>query len=158
MMKLKRTVIIEATFFFLLSIITVLEALRLTFIKDPAAIYDPIGPGPYLLVLGTIMIIGSIFYFVSNCKRTNSVERKGINKRLIKKLISTILNCALYLFLISLVGYLISTLVFFFLQFRIEGITSWVRSVMLTLVVSITYYLIFAKYCSLIFPRGILFK
>jgi len=70
---------------------------------------------------------------------------------------STIAACALYIFLIRIIGYLLATIIFFFLEFRIEGNKSWPLVIVLSLVLSVLYYFIFVQWCSLVFPRGIFF-
>ena len=157
-MVLNKKVLGEVLFISVMGIITVVEAFRLIFIKDPAAIYDRIGPGPYLLVVSMMFIGGGIVHLVTNWRKSLGDQKAVVDRALRRKLISTIVNCAIYLLLISMVGYLISTLIFFFLQFRIEGIKSWLRNLSLTFAISATYYLVFVRYCSLIFPRGVLFE
>jgi hypothetical protein len=148
----------EMLFISVMGIITMVEAFKLIFIKDPAAIYDPIGPGPYLLVVSMMFIGGGVVHLVTHWRKSVGDQKAVVDKKLRRKLISTVVNCAIYLLLISAVGYLISTPIFFLLQFRIEGVRSWLRNLTLTLVISATYYFVFVKYCSLIFPRGILFE
>lgn len=157
-MRLNKKVLGEGIFISVMGIITMIEGLKLIFIKDPAAIYDPIGPGPYLLVVSMMFTGGGIVHLVSNWRRSVGDQKVIVDKELRRKLISTIVNCAIYLLLISMVGYLVSTPIFFFLQFRIEGIKSWLRNLTLTFAISATYYCVFVKYCSLIFPRGIFFE
>jgi hypothetical protein len=157
-MRLNKKVLGEVIFISVMGIITMVEAVKLIFIKDPAAIYDRIGPGPYLLVVSMMFIGGGIAHFVANWRKSVGDQKVIADKELRRKLISTIVNCAIYLLLISMVGYLVSTPIFFFLQFRIEGIKSWFRNLTLTVAISATYYLVFVRYCSLIFPRGLLFE
>ena len=64
---------------------------------------------------------------------------------------------ALYIALVQIIGYPISTPIFFLLIFRAVGVTSWVRNVALTVILSGAYYLLFVHYCGVIFPRGLLF-
>jgi hypothetical protein len=156
--RLNTKVLGEVIFILVMGIITMVEGLRLIFIKDPAAIYDLIGPGPYLLVVSMMFMGGGIVHLVTNWRKSVAAQGVVIDKKLRRKLISTVVNCAIYLLLISTVGYLIATPIFFLLQFRIEGIRSWLRNLALTFVISATYYLVFVKYCSLIFPRGIFFE
>jgi hypothetical protein len=156
--RLNKKVLGEVLFILVMGIITMAEGLKLISIKDPAAIYDPIGPGLYLLVVSMMFIGGGIVHLVTNWRKSIGDQRVVVDKELRRKLISTIVNCAIYLLLISTVGYLVSTPIFFFLQFRIEGIRSWLRNLTLTFAISATYYLVFVKYCSLIFPRGLLFE
>jgi hypothetical protein len=157
-MVLNKKVLGEVLFISVMGIVTVVEAFRLIFIKDPGAIYDRIGPGPYLLVVSMMFIGGGIVHLVTNWRKSLGDQKVVVDRALRRKLMSTIVNCAIYLVLISMVGYLVATPIFFFLQFRIEGTRSWLHNLALTFAISATYYLVFVKYCSLVFPRGLLFE
>jgi len=157
-MRLNKRVLGEVIFISVTGIITMVEGFKLIFIKDPAAIYDRIGPGPYLLVVSMMFVGGGVVHLVMNWRKSVGDQKVIVDKELRRKLISTIVNCAIYLLLISMVGYMVATPIFFFLQFRIEGIKSWFRNLTLTVAISATYYLVFVRYCSLIFPRGLLFE
>ncbi len=153
---LNRKVFFEVMLCLLLSMISIYEGLNLVVHRDVAATYYGIGPGFYLLIVSLILMGGSVVYFFINRKKSQGEEKTVISREMRMKLITTIANCAIYVLLINILGYLVSTLLFFFLQFRIEGIKSWLRNLVLTFIISLTYYLVFVKYCSLIFPRGIL--
>ena len=148
----------EVLFISVIGIITMVEALKLIFIKDPAAIYDPVGPGPYLLVVSMMFVGGGVVHLVTHCRKSVGDQKGIVDKKLRRKLMSTIVNCAIYFMLISNVGYMVATPIFLFLQFRIEGIRSWLHNLALTFAISATYYFVFVQYCSLIFPRGLLFE
>ena len=64
---------------------------------------------------------------------------------------------ALYAVMIQFLGYLVATPIFFLLMFRVVGIGSWRKNMMLTVILSTAYYLVFVHYCSVIFPRGIFY-
>jgi putative tricarboxylic transport membrane protein len=72
-------------------------------------------------------------------------------------MIYMVLAMALYILLIDIIGYLIATPLFFLMEFRLAGITSWRRNIILTVIVSAVYYFVFVEYCSMVFPRGIFY-
>jgi hypothetical protein len=139
-----------------IGMISMYEGFNLILHGDPS--FYGIGPGLYLLIISIILMGGTIVYLVVNWRKFHSEEKVVTSREMRLRLMSTIGNCAMYIMFISILGYFVSTLIFFFLQFRIQGIKSWFSTFMLTFIISITYYLVFVRYCSLIFPRGILFK
>jgi len=59
--------------------------------------------------------------------------------------------------LIGIIGYLLATIVFFFLEFRVEGFRSWVSVVIMSLVLSGLFYLVFVRLCHMVLPAGVIF-
>ena len=147
----------EGILILFISLISIVEGVKLVFYKDPRIFYDPVGPGLYILLLAIFLVTTSVAQFIISYKKPPSIKKDVVvNKEMRIRMISTVVNCAIYLLLISNLGYLIASLIFFLLQFRIQGIKSWLFNLILTFVITITYYFVFVKYCSLIFPRGIL--
>ena len=60
--------------------------------------------------------------------------------------------------LIDLVGYLISTSIFFVLILRVFGFKSWLHTVLVGLAMSVIYYVIFMRVLEMPFPHGALFS
>jgi branched-subunit amino acid transport protein AzlD len=139
------------------------EGLRLAKKIDPDAITDVLGPGYYIFFLGLILIIIGVTYLSVNYKNIFYKEKKSLYRQIKeKKAISTvfymILVLIIYFISIYIAGYLVPTLIFFFLEFRVAGLKSWKRNILLTLVVTAVFYLIFIKYCRMVFPHGLFFK
>jgi hypothetical protein len=152
---LNRKLLFEVALCLVISLISLYEGFDLTFHREITAVHYGTGPGLYLLIVSMILAVAAIAHLMINWKKPHGAEKVAIPREMRMKLFSTIGNCILYILLINLVGYLVSTLVFFLLQFRIQGIRFWF-SLLLTFIISTTFYLVFVKYCSLIFPRGIL--
>jgi hypothetical protein len=153
--SLNKKLLFEVALCLVISLISIYEGFKLTFRGDITAVHYGTGPGLYLLIVSMILAVAAIAHLMINWKRPHRAEKVAIPREMRIKLLSTIGNCALYLLLINLVGYLLSTLVFFLLQFRIQEVKPWLN-LLLTFIISTTFYFIFVKYCSLIFPRGIL--
>jgi len=143
--------------------IAVAEGLRLIKKIDLDAITDVLGPGYYILFLGLILIIIGVTYLSINYKKLFYKEKESFYRRTKeKKAISTvfymILVLIIYFISIHIAGYLVPTLIFFFLEFRVAGLKSWKRNIILTLVITAVFYLIFIRYCRIVFPQGVFFK
>ena len=155
---MNKQLLVEGILILFISLISVVEGVKLVFYKDPSIFYDPVGPGLYTLLLAIFLVATSAAHFViSSYKKPPDIKKDVLVSREMRiRLISTVVNCAIYIFLISKFGYLVASLIFFLFQFRIQGIKSWLFNLILTVVITITYYFVFVKYCSLIFPRGLL--
>ena len=155
------TVLIEGVLLLVLSLAGIAEGLRLVIYKDPYTLYDPLGPGLYAIAISIGLMTLGVVHLIVNYRKlppTAMVPVESVDKRMRIRMMSTVVTCVIYIFLISIVGYLLATIIFFFLEFRIEGIRSWPLVVVLSLVLSGLYYLVFVQYCSVIFPRGMILR
>jgi hypothetical protein len=154
----RKAVYMEGILLLIISITAVIEGLRLVIYRDPYTLYDPLGPGWYFLAVGVCLLIVASAYVITHYKNPPPAEMEPVEKRMKIKLMSTMAACAIYMVLITIVGYLPATVIFFVMEFRIEGIKSWVRVAILSLVISGLYWVVFVKYCSMIFPVGMIFR
>ena len=162
-MEGKKNVLIESILLLIISFGVFFEGLRL--IRSGSnVIQDVMGPGTYIIVLGVLLIIITLTHITLNYlsilrrKRkhpSDAEEQHG--KRVNLTVLAMVTIIALYIVLIQFLGYLVATPIFFLLLFRAAGVNSWGRNVALTVILSASYYLIFVHFCSVIFPRGLLF-
>lgn len=133
------------------------EAVRLISNIDPHAVSDAIGPGYYILFISVgLMLLGALHLVVNrNQGKGVKVTKAEVDKGLRKRMIGMILGLAFYTLAIGYVGYLVSTVIFFLLEFWVVGIKSWRTNILLTVLLTTVYYIVFIKYCNLVFPRGI---
>jgi hypothetical protein len=126
--------------------------------------YDILGPGFYNIGLGSVLIIVGLIYFMSERKKAGRVEEKSAvtqspgKSKYQKVMISMIAVMIAYIFLMQLTGYLIASLVFFFLINRIAGFRSWFTNAWITILMTASFYVIFVQWMGMIFPRGLLFN
>lgn len=154
---MRRRVFIEGVLLLAIGLVGMAEGLRLTFYKDPSVLYDLLGPGLYVFVVSLGLMATGIVYLSINYGKVLSVEKVVGDREMRIRLISTILVYVAYTFLINIVGYLVATLTFFILEFRIAGVKSWKTNAVLTVIVSAINYIVFVQYCNVAFPRGIFF-
>ncbi len=154
---MKKVVLIEGILLFVLSFVSLREAVHLIRYRDPHILYDVLGPGYYVLFLSLALMATGIVHLVVHYRKRVSVERIFVNKGMGIRVLSIVGILALYNFLINITGYLMATIIFFLLEFRAMGIESWKVNVIITVVSSAVYYILFVKCCSMVFPRGIFF-
>jgi hypothetical protein len=161
--RMKNKELIEGILLLVISIICLTESLRLISGLDPKRISDVLGPGYYIFSLGIfLMITGMIHLFMHyrvalRTKKWSFTQKLGI-REMNMKVVHMILVFVIYILLIHTVGYFVSTLLFFFLEFRLAGVRSWKSNMILTSIVTVVFYFVFIHYCQIVFPRGILLE
>jgi hypothetical protein len=154
---MSRTVLIEVILLLIISLISIIEALRLIIQRDPQILYDEVGPGFYVLFLGIVLMSTAVVHLTVNYRKNIGMEKVAINKQMRMRVIGMLVALAIYTCLLDIAGYLVSSATFFLLVFRIIGVKYWITNVILTFVLTALYYIVFVKYCNIIFPRGIFF-
>ncbi len=140
-----------------MSLVSLAESIRVIIYKNPQVLYDLLGPGYYLLFLSIGLFVTGVVYIYYHSKAHESTATEKAPREMKIRLIASFLVCAIYVILIDVVGYAVGTFVFFALMFRIVEIRSWPLNLLLSLSLTTVCYFIFVKYCSVVFPHGILF-
>jgi hypothetical protein len=154
---MKRTVLIEGIFLLVLSFVALGESIHLVSDIDPHTVYDALGPGYYILFLSLALMATGAVHLIVNYRTGVATAKAVVDKAMRMKMIYMVLAMALYILLIDIVGYLVSTPLFFLMEFRLAGVTSWRRNIILTAIVTAVYYYVFVQYCDMVFPRGIFY-
>ncbi len=150
-------VFIEGILVLVFSLVTMMEGLRLIIHKDPYVLYDPLGPGVYILVLSLGLMAVGIVHVIVNYRKFPGGGKVAASKEMRIQLFISIGILALYILLVDFVGYFVASLTFFLLELRVAGVKSWRTNVILTLILTTVYYVIFVKFFDMVFPQGILF-
>jgi hypothetical protein len=153
---MKRRVLIEGILLLAFSLVAMSEALRLIISKDPLVLYDPLGPGYYILVLSFGLFVAAIVHVAVNYKKSAQSQKTtepGSGARVLFSVGAMIL----YILLVRIVSYPVATLIFCLLQFWIAGVRSWRTNTILSVVFTAVCYFIFIKLCGIVFPEGLLF-
>jgi len=121
-----------------------------------------LAPGIYILVLAGLLFGTALLYVWLSFRRSvpasttaSPAARGAWVSPIVVKMIATF---AVYAYLIELVGYLVPTLLFLLVEFRLLGVKSWRTSTVLAALVTTLFYVIFIYYCEMVFPRGSLFE
>jgi len=150
-------ILIEGILVLVFGLVAMVEGLRLILYRDPYVLYDPLGPGIYILVLSLGLLAVGIVHFIANYRKPSGAGKVAASKKMRVQLFSSIGILALYILLVHFIGYAVATLTFFFLELRVSGVKSWRNNIILTLMFTIVYYVIFVKFFDMVFPKGLLF-
>jgi hypothetical protein len=152
---MKRGTIVESAVLLVISLAGIIQGIQLNAVKDPQRLALLMGPGTYILVLSIVLLITAVAHVLLDYRKGAAVSTKTSAMHVSKKLILMVVVFAVYAFLIDIVGYIIPTILFFLLEFRLAGVTSWKVNTILTTGLVVSFYFIFIKYCEMVFPHGI---
>ncbi len=158
---MKKTAILEAIPLLVISLLGIAEGLRVNIERDSSTASSMLGPGTYILFLGFGLMIAAISNFLLNYRDISRTEKADLSQRreipVSGVVVAMIGIFAMYAVLIDYIGYLVPTILFFLLAFRLLGVRSWKTNIVLTSFVVAGFYVVFIHYCEMIFPRGIFF-
>ena len=112
---------------------------------------------PYLfpLIISFFLLILSISIIMQGLKDESEKKEKG--KIDIKSLLIFGLICILYLLVFNFLGFVLSTIVLLVLLMMLLGERRWWFILLVSVISSLIIYLLFAKYLSVMLPKGKIF-
>ncbi len=133
-----------------LAILGLYEGLRLLYIPLPFP--DPVGPGGYLLFISVLLLICGIGYFCAYRKRSATADGKRFSFRTIGESGRLLIVLALYSIAVPIIGYIVATGFFFMIGMRICGEKSWLRSIIISLLLTGGFELLFERFGGIQLP------
>ena len=112
---------------------------------------------PYLfpLIISFFLLILSISIIMQGLK--DESEKKEKSKIDIKSLLIFGLICILYLLVFNFLGFVLSTIILLVLLMMLLGERRWWFILLVSVISSLVIYLLFAKYLSVMLPKGKIF-
>ena len=112
---------------------------------------------PYLfpLIISFFLLILSISIIMQGLK--DESEKKEKSKIDIKSLLIFGLICILYLLVFNFLGFVLSTIILLVLLMMLLGERRWWFILLVSVISSVLIYLLFAKYLSVMLPKGKIF-
>lgn len=157
--NVRKKVWIEGIVLLAAGLIGVVDGLRLVVYRNPKSIEDLTGPGRYLLAVGVLLVIVAVCFLFAQWRAQPVAEPVSTADKASRTTFAyTVAVLIAYAVLIDLVGYLISTSIFFVLILRVFGFKSWLHAVLLGLAMSAVYYVLFMRVLEMPFPHGVLFS
>lgn len=145
-----------------ISLILGLFYLVITLRLPTVMVGDQVGPKVFPGIVATIAIVCGMILFITERFQTKSSKEKFSwdftrQKDVYIRIVMTIATGLLYGFILDSLGYIISTTVFMLLvMFIINSSKRLVENIGISLLFSVTTYVIFAILLKLSLPRGIL--
>ena len=112
---------------------------------------------PYLfpLIISFFLLILSISIIMQGLKDESEKKEKG--KIDMKSLLIFGLVCILYLLVFNFLGFVLSTIILLVLLMMLLGERRWWFILLVSVISSLIIYLLFAKYLSVMLPKGKIF-
>ena len=112
---------------------------------------------PYLfpLIISFFLLILSISIIMQGLK--DESEKKEKSKIDIKSLLIFGIVCILYLLVFNFLGFVLSTIILLVLLMMLLGERRWWFILLVSVISSLIIYLLFAKYLSVMLPKGKIF-
>lgn len=150
---MKKSVIAEVSFIFILGILGLYDGIRLTKVRllNP----DPVGPGWYLIIFsGLLILCGSLYLVLPGYRRAHrkAAEVKAPWSFAIGTggwLMIVLLG---YVIAIPILGYTAASVFFFVLSMHVAGVKSWFRSIAYGVAMAIAFTLFFSEVAGLGLP------
>lgn len=129
--------------------------LILTFGLTRSKVGDPNGPLYFPALIGIVLLVLSVIYFVQEWKKRAEevAEFKPLRGNVLILIVATLLLSLLYTLLFERIGYLISTILFLgSLLFIVNGPKKWLQNVVIAVIFSFVSWFSFAKLLSISLP------
>lgn len=131
-----------------IGIVGVMEGFRLNRVSAEAD--EAFGPGWYLLILSIILMICGFYYLASTFKRVHEKKEAVLSWK--GPASFCILAMIFYSFLISYIGYFMSTAAFVFVATRLFGEQSWVTSTLIAGISGTVFWFVFVFLAQIPMP------
>ncbi|MFC3040754.1 tripartite tricarboxylate transporter TctB family protein [Virgibacillus xinjiangensis] len=143
---------IVPSFFIILGVVYLI----LTFGMTRSRVGDPNGPLYFPLLIGAVLLVFSIIYFIQEWKKRNEdfspfkVLFKGRSPFLI---ITTLIMIFIYTFLFERIGFLFSTVIFLGgLLFIVNGTKPWLKNIIIAVLFSVISWYSFSELLNVSLP------
>jgi hypothetical protein len=156
---MKRTLIAECTVLLAIAAIGLWGGVDSYLRSDARTQSSVIKPGMYVTALSVALVVTALVYGYLAWRRARAVSPAAAApvaqapKGAVWPVYAAIVG---YAVLIPVLGYPIATALFLVAEFRLLGVRSWGRNVALSVAVTAVFYVLFAHYAEMIFPRGVL--
>jgi len=137
-----------------LSVIGLIEGIYIMSKPDPFAMYDRIGPGRSLIFL-SLILMGAVIAYLIQYRHTFNDAAQGLSWQGTKGRLGQVTGLiASYVFLSDVIGFVYATPLFLCFIFRFLGVESWLKSAILSIILSFLTYLVFVRGFHMELPDG----
>lgn len=158
---MNRTLIGEGVVLFIISIGGILGGFSHYINRDARTQSSLLAPGTYVIVLSVALTLTALVYVYLSFRKASRAANLDLPQRQAPRISAIVVKMvsafAVYAYLIEVIGYMVPTLLFLLVEFRLLGVKSWKTNIALTAIVTGAFYIVFIKYCEMILPQGILF-
>jgi len=152
-----RQSLVESAIFAGLGLGSVAEGIHLYMTKDAHLLYAMLKPGFYIVVLGLVLIaLGASHYLVALKHPRERGVKPPFDRGSRTRLFGIVGALIFYSYLISITGYVISSLAFFMLTLKILGVRIWPTALVVSVALTAINYVVFVRLCDVIWPETLI--
>jgi hypothetical protein len=151
--------LLESLMVIVLAVLGMADAWRLSgVVRGGRRFHDVIGPDRYLGAISIGLFLCGVWKMMGSLKSPSQEAGKtqGEGEGNVSMVFLVIFVLFVYSILLPILGYLLSTLIFFPVLYFIFGVRSWVKSLVLGLLTAGLFYAIFAYFAEVPLPKGFL--
>ena len=127
-------------------------------LREGGAFHSAMGPDTYLAVVSATLLLCGVWNLIRT-RREDGVRRAAEEAEPGGRL-GPVARVALvmlaYVATFPILGYLLATLIFFPVAFFVFGVRPWKKSLIVGVVVTAVFYVLFAHFAELPLPKGLL--
>ena len=150
------SIVVETVVLLVMSLIGIGQGVYLIRTPDPYAMYDKVGPGGSLILISSLIIVTLIVHLIRHRKDLSEEKTDPIAEGTTRRLVRAVATIAIFIVLVDIIGFLPASMVFFLLMLRFLGVRSWPTSIVLSIVFSVSIYLLFVQALNMELPGGLL--
>jgi len=145
---------VEFIVLFVLCATAIIQGVYLNMNPDPYALYDAIGPSGFLFIISSLIIITIIVHLIQERKKIIEVKEGSTEAIDIRKLTYLVGVTAIFILLMDYLGFFVSSMIYFFILFQFYGVQPLINRTILSIVFSVSIYLIFVQALNMSLPYG----
>jgi hypothetical protein len=153
---INRRTVIDAAVFAAVGMLCIVEGFRLHATADAHGLRQELAPGFYVLLLGAVLLVTGAVYVAANLRapREAAAAPAGAGRAGLAGILGALAGYAL---LMSVLGYYLSSAIFFMAVLALFGVRKWWVNTPLGLALAAAFHVVFVEYLDIVFPRGMVF-
>ena len=151
--------LVESIVVIFLAALGIVDALRLSSIIRPGgAFHDVIGPDRYLGAISVGLLLCGVWALAKNMRiaRSALAKKEEGEESQVNRVVLVVFVLVLYAFAMAILGYLLATCFFFPVIYFIFGVRPWLKSILIGLLTTAAFYVIFEYFAEMPLPKGLL--
>lgn len=139
-----------------MGIMAIIECVRLAIRVGHPGHHDVLGPIGYALIIGIFLLITGVAYLFSQGREKPVIKEPAAGKEsgALLKVAGVVGILTLSGFLMTIIGYLLASVVFFVLVSRVLGVKSWLFNIIYSVALALIFQLIFGNLLGVVLPQG----
>ena len=147
---------IQGLLFILLGVVASYDSWRITTTVRPTANFDAIGPDFYLAILSGLMILLGLGLALRPKAEGAAGDWSDLRRWPPADFLVVGVVLALFIWLIPIIGFTVSCLLFFVALFRLLGRWSWKRAISYAVITTVSIYALFVYGADMSLPKSFL--